>query len=265
MIVRSRDAYYWFQICVIGVICGSSSCGGSPVTCDEVMAELKKLGSAQTKKTLLRHGAAEPLFGVKIGDMKSILKRTRNDTALALALYDTGNFDAMYLAGLVADPKTMTKANIQKWVKGATAHTLCNYTVPWVAAESPFGWELAAEWVESPKEAIAAAGWAVYSGLVALTPDDDLDLTLLEKLLVRVKATIAAAPNRVRYQMNCFVISVGGYVAPLTAKAKGVAKAIGTVEVDMGDTACKVPDAAAYIEKMAARGTPGTKRKTVRC
>lgn len=62
-----------------------------------------------------------------------------------------------------------------------------------------------------------------------------------------------------------FLISVGGYVAPLTAKAKAAAKSIGKVEVDMGDTDCKVPDAASYIAKMEARGTPGVKRKTVRC
>src|SRR3954451_10169094 len=101
-----RNLYFWFQIYVISEICGSSSSRDPPMTCDEVMAELKALGSAQTKKTLLRHGAAEPLFGVKIGDMKGILKRVRNDNALALKLYDTGNFDAMYLAGLVADPMT---------------------------------------------------------------------------------------------------------------------------------------------------------------
>ena len=235
------------------------------MTCDEVMAELKSLGTAQTKKTLIRHGVQEPLFGVKIGDMKPIVKRARNDNALALALYDTGNYDAMYLAGLVADPKAMTKANIQKWAKTATSEALCNFTVPWVAAESPYGWELAAEWIESPKEAVAVAGWAVYSGLVALVPDDELDLKLLEKLIVRVKAKIKTAPNRVKYCMNTFIISVGGYVAPLTAKAKAAAKAIGKVEVDMGDTECKVPDAIPYIEKMEARGTPGTKRKTVRC
>jgi 3-methyladenine DNA glycosylase AlkD len=235
------------------------------MTCDEVMAELKKLGSEQTKKTLLRHGVKEPFYGVKIGDMKPIVKRAKNDNTLALALYDTGNYDAMYLAGLVADPKAMTKANIQKWAKTATSEALCNYTVAWIAAESPFGWELAAEWIESPKEPIATAGWSTYSGLVALVPDDELDLKLLQKLLDRVKAKIQAAPNRVKYCMNTFIISVGGYVAPLTAKAKAAAKAIGTVEVDVGDTDCKVPDAVSYIEKMEARGTPGTKRKTVRC
>jgi hypothetical protein len=44
-----------------------------------------------------------------------------------------------------------------------------------------------------------------------------------------------------------------------------VADKIGTVEVDMGDTACKVPSAREYIQKVQQRGTLGKKRKTVKC
>ena len=77
--------------------------------------------------------------------------------------------------------------------------------------------------------------------------------------------TIHAAPNRVRYAMNGFVIAVGSYVAPLSADAVAAAKKIGEVTVDMGDTACQVPDAAAHIDKARQRGTIGKKRKTVRC
>jgi hypothetical protein len=62
-----------------------------------------------------------------------------------------------------------------------------------------------------------------------------------------------------------FVISVGGYVKPLLKQAKAAARQIGTVSVDMGDTACKVPLATAYIEKMEAAGRIGKKRKTMRC
>ena len=47
-----------------------------------------------------------------------------------------------------------------------------------------------------------------------------------------------------------FVIMVAAYVAPLTAKAKAVAKGLGTVEVDLGDTSCQVPVASAYIAKL---------------
>ena len=54
-------------------------------------------------------------------------------------------------------------------------------------------------------------------------------------------------------------------MTPLSAKAKAVARAIGKVEVDMGDTDCKVPDALEYIEKVEKRGKQGVKRKTAMC
>jgi hypothetical protein len=108
-------------------------------------------------------------------------------------------------------------------------------------------------------------GWCTYSGLVAIQPDEALDLPEIEGLLERVVKTIDGAKNRVRYTMNGFVISVGTYVKPLNAKAKATARKLGVVTVNMGDTACKVPLAIAYIEKIEAMGRMGQKRKTIRC
>jgi hypothetical protein len=65
--------------------------------------------------------------------------------------------------------------------------------------------------------------------------------------------------------MNVFVISVGGYVKALLKEAKAAAAKIGDVSVDVGDTACEVPLAAAYIAKMEKAGRVGKKRKTLRC
>src|SRR5581483_12158898 len=166
-------------------------------------------------KVWTNHGAREPFYGVKIGDMKKIQKQVKKDHRLALELYDTGIADAMYFAGLIADDPQMTKKDLQRWVKEATWSMLSEYTVPWVAAGSPHGHELAVEWIESKKEHVAAAGWATLSSLASVTDDDDLDLDELAGLLERVKKTIHKQPNRERHAMNCFVIAVGSYVAPL--------------------------------------------------
>jgi len=231
----------------------------------EVMTQLKKHGSDQTKKTFLRHGAREPFFGVKVGDLKTIQKRVKKDYELSLQLYATGNSDAMYLAGLISDPEKMTKSDLKKWVKEAYWNMLAGYTVPWVASESRFGRELALEWIDSDDEMVSTAGWSTYASMVAIKPDAELDLAEIERLLHRVKDEIGGAPNRTRYAMNNFVISVGGYVAPLTAKAKAAAKTIGPVEVDMGDTSCTVPLAYDYIAKIEKMGRVGLKRKTAMC
>ena len=232
---------------------------------DEVLKELKKRGDEQTRKTLLRHGMPQDTYGVKIGELKKIAKQIRGNQALACALYDCGHYDAMYLGAMVADGSQMSKKQLDGWAQNATCGMLSEYAVAWVAAESPFARELAMKWIRSKKESIATSGWSTYSGIVATTPDDKLDLDEIKSLLDHVVEHVHDAPNGVRLSIVAFVIAVGSYVKPLLADAKKAAKAIGQVAVDMGDTACKVPDVAEYIEKVRSRGSLGKKRKSAKC
>jgi len=235
-------------------------------TAAEILAELKPLGSESYKRMMMKnYGVKEPLFGVKIGDLKKIQKRIKKDYRLALDLYETGNYDAMYLAGLIADDAKMTKADLNRWVDKAYAGSLPGATVAWVAAGSPHGHELALEWIESDKPLVATAGWSVLSSLVALKEDADLDLAELKKLLQRVKKEIHKAPDATRYAMNNFVICVGGYVAPLTELAIKTGEEIGPVSADLGNNSCEVFSSPDYIRKMQDKGVIGKKRKTVKC
>jgi 3-methyladenine DNA glycosylase AlkD len=223
------------------------------------------MGNEQTKKVLMNHGAKEPFFGVKVGDMKKIVKKVKKDHELSLALFDTGNSDAMYLAGLIADENKITKEQLQDWAEKAYWYMLSEYTVAWVTAESPCGHELGMEWIESDEERIASAGWATLSNLVSIKKNDELDIEELDTLLECISNTIKYAPNRVRYTMNGFVIAVGAYVGDLTDRAIEIGKLNGKIDVEMGGTACKVPSAPEYIEKSIKRGTLNKKRKMARC
>ena len=238
------------------------------MTATEIAKELKALGSDGYRTMMLKHGAREPCFGVKIEELKKIQKRVKHDYQLALDLYDTGIYDAMYLAGLIADDARMTKKDLQRWLQKAASPMICEYTVPWVTAGSPQGRALALEWIESKKENVAAAGWSTLCSLVGILEDADLDLAELKRLLARVQKTIHEQPGRVRYWMNNFVIAAGSYVAPLTDLACQTATKIGKLNIDRGElggTDCKVPDALEYIAKVVQRGTVGRKRKSAKC
>lgn len=234
-------------------------------TLAETMDKLASLGSEQTKRTFQRHGAKEPLFGVKVGDLKKLVKEVKKDQALARALYETGNSDAMYLAGLAVDPKRMDKDTLHAWAKAAYWYMLAEYTVAGVAAESAYALELAQEWMRSPEEMVAACGWSAYANYISLAADETLDLEEIRGLLRQIEETIHGERNRVKYTMNAFVIAVGSFVRALHEEAVGVAGRIGAVRVNMGDTACKVPVAYEYIGKVAAAGKLGQKKKTCIC
>ncbi len=239
--------------------------GDKIMTAEEIVDQLKPLGLESYRKVLRNHGVPEPMFGVKIEELKKYQKRIKKDYQLAQNLYETGIYDAMYLAGLIADDAKMTKKDLRHWLDKANCAMLSEYTVAWVAAESKHGHDLALEWIESGKERVAAAGWATLSSLVAITDDADLDVPKLKQLLQRVQKTIEGQPNRARHAMNGFVIAVGSYVRELTDLALQTGTTIGPVSVDMDGTACKVPYAPEYIQKVQKRGSIGKKRKTAKC
>lgn len=235
------------------------------MTLDAVMKKLAALGSEQTRKTYLRHGAEEPFFGVKIGDMKPLIKELKGRQDLAMELYATGNSDAMYLAGLIARGDQMTEKELHQWAAGARWHLHAGCTVAWTAVEHPDAVALAMKWIDSTDPLVAIAGWSTMANAVAVIPDDQLPAKEIDKLLTRVTREIGKAPDRVRYAMNNFVICTGTYCAPLAEKAITAARKIGKVEVDMGKTDCRVPDAEDYILK-SRRGQPAApKKKTARC
>jgi len=235
------------------------------MTANEILIELEKYGDAQTKKTLSKHGAREPFFGVKVAYLKTILKKTKKNHELSLELYRTGNSDAMYLAGLMADEHQITESQLDEWVDKAYWYYLSEFAVPWVAAETDFGFDLGLKWIQSDQERIASAGWVTLAYYAAVNQDKDLDIPAYSQLLDKVGNEIHLSQNRVRHAMNGFVIAIGTYINDLTDKANTVAGKIGKVNVDMNGTACKVPLATEYIHKAIENGQIGKKRKMARC
>lgn len=63
------------------------------MTVTEIMAQLEKLGTDSTRRILMNHGARDPVFGVKIADLKVLQKqkKIKKDYQLALDLYETGD------------------------------------------------------------------------------------------------------------------------------------------------------------------------------
>lgn len=232
----------------------------------EILAEIKKSGSEQTKKTLLKHGAKEPFYGVKIEDLKKIQKKIKeNQQQVALELFESGIGDAQYLAGLMAHGSKMSKKELQTWAENAGWQMISEYSVAWVASENENAFEIALKWIDSKQPKVASSGWNTISSIMATWPDEKLNIPALRKLLKRVEKEIDGAPNRIKYCMNSFVIATGTFIKDLNKEAIETGKKIGNVEVDMNGTYCKVPFAPDYIKKVMDKGYLGKKKKTVKC
>lgn len=211
------------------------------MTLAEAMRELEKAGSAQTRKTYTRHDATEPMFGVSFATLKALTKRIDVDHELALARWDTGNFDAQNLAVKIVDPARMTSDDLDRWIRTSSWALMCSSYATMLPAEGPHAAAKSVQWLNSQDEKERIAGWMVLGQLAQR--DETSPDSVFEKRLAEIERPIHAAPNVEREVMNRIVIAIGCRNAALAS-----AKRIGKVEVDHGDTACKTPDAAEYIE-----------------
>ena len=190
-------------------------------TLKQVMTALEKKGNPARIKTFANHGAPPAeMFGVSVADMKVIAKQIKGEQELAYELFETGNGDAQYLAGMVANGADMNKRLLDAWARGAVWQMVSEYTVPWVATESAHARSQAVKWMKAKKESVATSGWNSYSGHVTVCDDEQLDLDEIDELLAQVEDGIDSAKNRVKYTMNGFVIAVGCYVKPMSKRAK---------------------------------------------
>ena len=137
----------------------------------EVMTRLEEMGSEQTRAMLIKHGAPPKMFGVKVGDMKKLLRPLKKEQEVVRQLYATGNGDAMYLAALAADAKAMSEEDLDRWAEAAEWSMVGEYGVAGLAAEGPHGWTTGLRWIDSEIPHVAAAGWAALGHWVSLRPD----------------------------------------------------------------------------------------------
>jgi len=230
-----------------------------------VMQELEALGKDRTKKIYQSNGAQEPLFGVATGQMKPIFKKTKINQPLAEQLYATGNYDAMYFAGIIADPKAMTEADYERWINGAYFYMLSDYVVAVTLAEADIAQEVADKWITSGEELRMSAGWSCYCWLLGSRPDDEFSESKMANLLEIVKNTIHDAPERTKYAMNNFIYTVGVSYMRLHDKAMEIALAVGPAEVNRDKKKSSFLVASEQIQKAVDKQRLGFKRKHVRC
>ena len=232
---------------------------------ETVMQELEALGKERTKKIYISNGAHEPLFGVATGAMKPIAKKIKINQRLAEELYATGNYDAMYFAGIIADPKAMTESDFDRWMDAAYFYMLSDFVVAVTLSESDIAQDVADQWIASGDELRMSAGWSCYCWLLGNRLDNEFSESKISNMLDLVKNTIFDSPERTKSAMNNFLYTVGLSFLPLHEKAVETAKEVGTVEVKREKKKSSFLNAYESIQKEMDKGRIGFKRKYVRC
>lgn len=216
------------------------------MTFQEAMKALEDAGTEQNRKTYSKHGVKNELFGVSYGNLGKLTKKIKQDHALALELWQSQNHDAMILATMIADPEELSLEVAEKWSKDLNSYVITDAFTA-LMSKTAFMQEKMQIWMHAKEEFVGQTGWALLSYLAGM--NKTLPDSYFEPYLAEIETSIHEQKNRVKHSMNQALIGIGVRSPQLEKRVNAIAKSIGKVQVDHGETNCKTPDAASYIKK----------------
>lgn len=191
-----------------------------------ILQRLKALGSARNVVGMARFGiVVRDAYGVPLGPLKTIARELGRDHERAQALWATGNREARLLAIFTADPKQMTRAEMNRWVRDIDSWDICDGCALHLFRKTPFAWDLTLQWAKRKQEFIRRAGFAMIA-VLAVHDKQAPDETFVE-LLPLIEATSTDDRNFVRKAVNWAMRQIGKRNASLCIAALEVAHRLG--------------------------------------
>jgi len=138
---------------------------GDPRVAD-ALSWLKKRASKSVRDGMSRYAIPNyHALGVKMGDIQQLAKRLGRDHALALALWETGVYEARMLCAYVDDPAKVTRAQMHAQAldfdNWAVCDTLC--FALWV--RTPHAFAMVRKWARHRQEFVKRAAFALLASL----------------------------------------------------------------------------------------------------
>jgi 3-methyladenine DNA glycosylase AlkD len=103
-------------------------------------------------------------LGVKMAELRRMARPHRRDHALALALWETGVMEAMLMATFIADPKQLTAAQMERWVRACDSWNLTD-GVAFLFDRTAAAEKKALAWSARRAEFVKRTGFAVMAGM----------------------------------------------------------------------------------------------------
>lgn len=219
------------------------------MTLNETLKQLKALGDAKVRAQNAKGGAGDNQFGVSLGDIRVLAKKIKANHALALALWDTGNADAQFLAALLIEPKKLCAEELDRLVRSISFVRVADWLNSYIVTKHPEKEALRESWMTADDRWAARSGWHLTAGRVAKDPNG-LDLPAL---LDRIEAEMADAAPEVQWTMNNTLAAIGIHHPKLRRRAVAIGEKLGVYRDWPASKGCTPPYAPVWIDFMVKR------------
>lgn len=234
---------------------------------DTIMIELEQLGDEKTKQKYIKDGADTELFGVKVGDLKKLVKahKLNKNNQLAIELIETKNYDAMYLGFLIMEPRGIDVENFIRWIDYSEYYRIRIHSLAYGMAEHDEFRQFLDYTKERKDDLHQSIHYAILAGRVVIDPtfNNDLLLDVVTYIRDNINTQAYSDMNYTKYEMYGLLGYIGMQVASLSDLMIDYSK-----QIDKGlniETNRRSVNNVGFISSCINHGTVGKKRKSARC
>lgn len=182
------------------------------------LAALEALGTARDRDGLVRYGIVAPkAYGVAMNKIQSLAKKIGPDHELALALWETGWYEARLLTAYIDEPERVTSAQMDKWCRDFDNWGVVDTVCFKLFDRTPHAWPKVTQWAKKRGEFQKRASFALLASLAGHDKTSG-DAPFLEGLRL-IEAAAADDRNFVKKGVNWALRRIGTRNAALRAAA----------------------------------------------
>ena len=193
----------------------------------DVLTFLERRGTKKNRDGMARYAITAPkAFGVSVATLKQLAKRLGRDHHLALALWDTGWYEARMLAAFVDEPARVTSAQMDRWAKDFDNWAICDTHCFHLFDRTPHAWKKVRQWSGHREEFVKRAAFALVAG-IALHDKKAPDEPFLDALPLAERAA-GDDRNFVKKAVSWALRTIGHRSQPLNAAVLSAAGRLAT-------------------------------------
>jgi 3-methyladenine DNA glycosylase AlkD len=137
-----------------------------PMDVPAVLAWLERRGSKRNRDGMARYAiVAEKVFGVSVGELRGLAKQLGRSHQLALALWETGWYEARMLGALVDEPERVTPAQMDRWCRDFDNWAICDTVCFHLFDQTPHAFRKVEQWAKRSPELEKRAAFALLASL----------------------------------------------------------------------------------------------------
>jgi len=219
------------------------------MTLEQTLKQLEALGNERMRAQNTKNGAGDNQFGVRRGELRALAKRIKANHQLGMALWETGNIDARFLAILLIQPKTLSADEMDRMVRSVTFVEVADWLSAYVVKRHPDKETLRKGWMATDDPMAARAGWSLTTERIVKSPEG-LDLSAL---LDRIESEMGNAAPEVQWTMNFSLAEIGIHSPNHRHRAIAIGETLGVYRDYPTSKGCTSPFAPIWINEMVSR------------